>query len=73
MSDGTKSRSPGSRAFFFAALVVLFVVHNDFWRWDDRSLVLGLPVGLAYHVGFCAAVSLLFWGIVRSGATPERG
>lgn len=35
------------------ALLLLFLLHNDLWWWFDDRLVLGLPVGLAYHVGFC--------------------
>ena len=43
----------------YTALVVLFVLHNDFWLWNDGRLVLGLPVGLTYHVGFCLVISLI--------------
>ncbi len=42
-----------------AALLALFVVHNDLWWWDDPALVLGLPIGLLYHVGFCFAAAIV--------------
>ena len=35
------------------ALLALFLLHNDFWWWNDARLVLGLPIGLAYHFVFC--------------------
>lgn len=42
----------------FAAL---FLLHQDFWNWDNTSTVLGfLPVGLAYHAGFSLAAALLW-------------
>ncbi len=45
---------------------VLFVLHHDFWFWDDRTLVLGfLPVGLAYHVAYSVAAALLWLAAVR--------
>src|SRR6185369_12131086 len=34
-----------------------YLLHNDLWLWNDPRLVLGLPVGLVYHVVFCVAVS----------------
>ena len=47
------------------ALVVLvaavYVVHQDFWNWNNRALVLGvLPVGLAYHAFYsCLAAAMM--------------
>lgn len=48
------------------ALVLLvatvYVLHQDFWNWNNRSLVLGvLPVGLAYHAFYaCLAATMMF-------------
>ncbi|HUV13353.1 MAG TPA: DUF3311 domain-containing protein [Acidobacteriota bacterium] len=40
---------------------ILYILHNDWWFWDDPQLVLGLPVGLLYHLLLClGAVILLF-------------
>ena len=45
---------------------LMFVLHQDFWWWDDTTLVLGfLPVGLAYHAGFSIAAGLLWFGAVK--------
>lgn len=50
----------------WALAAVLFVLHQDFWFWDDRTLVLGfLPVGLAYHVAYSVAAALLWFAAVR--------
>ncbi len=48
------------------ALVLLFVLHQDFWLWSDASIVLGLPVGLTYHIGICILASVVFLWLVRS-------
>ena len=53
------------RRLAYGALVVLYVLHNDLWFWNDAGRVLGLPVGLAYHVLFVAAVVLTMWWLVR--------
>jgi hypothetical protein len=49
----------------YLALVALYLLHNDLWLWNDPSLVLGLPAGLAYHVGFCVATSIVLALLVR--------
>jgi hypothetical protein len=49
----------------YAAAIVLYVLHQDWWNWDNRSLVLGMPVGLAYQVAFCVAASVLMFCLVR--------
>jgi hypothetical protein len=44
-------------ALYFALLLVL--LHQDFWFWDDSTLLPGfLPVGLAYQAIYCLATSL---------------
>jgi len=43
----------------YAALVVLYLLHNDLWLWNDSRLVFGLPAGLAYHIGFAVATSIV--------------
>ena len=58
------------RALLYAALVLLFVLHQDLWLWDDPRIVLGLPVGLSYHVVYCLVASLLLGRTVRF-AWPE--
>ena len=57
--------SPRGRRLVGAVLVALFVLHQDVWLWRDPRLVLGLPVGLAYHVAFCLAVTVVLALAVR--------
>ena len=53
------------------AVVVLFILHHDFWYWDDTSLVLGfVPIGLAYHAAY-SIVAALFWFLVSRYAWPH--
>ena len=53
------------RWVLYSLLVLLFILHNDFWLWGTPQLVLGLPVGLLYHIVFCLAASLLMTFLVK--------
>lgn len=59
-----------ARALLLGALVLLFALHQDLWLWFDPRIVLGLPVGLTYHVVYCLAAALLLALAVRF-AWPE--
>ena len=59
-----------SRWILYIGLVVLFLLHNDFWLWDNPEQVLGLPIGLLYHIGFCVAAAILM-ALVVSYAWPR--
>ena len=54
-----------------ALLLVLYLLHNDLWLWDDPRLVLGLPIGLLYHLLYCGAVVVVMALLVRF-AWPEQ-
>lgn len=60
-----------SRWIFYIGLVVLFLLHNDFWLWNNPEQVLGLPIGLLYHIGFCVAAAILM-ALVVSYAWPRH-
>jgi hypothetical protein len=48
------------------AVIGVVLLHQDSWLWRDHSLVAGfLPVGLAYHVGYCLVASALMWTLTR--------
>lgn len=55
----------------YALLLVLYLLHNDLWLWDDASLVLGLPVGLMYHAGFSLATGVVLTLLVLK-AWPDH-
>ena len=47
-------------------VVVLLVLHQDFWLWTNKTLVLGfLPIGLVYHAGYAAVAALTMWMLVK--------
>ncbi len=56
---------PLVRSLLYVALFLAFLLHNDVWLWDDPRMLAGLPVGFVYHVGFCLAVALLMWLLVK--------
>ena len=59
------------KAIWIAA-VLLALLHQDFWWWDDGTLVFGfLPVGLAYHVAYTVAAACL-WGLASKFAWPDH-
>ncbi|MHC5004701.1 MAG: DUF3311 domain-containing protein [Planctomycetota bacterium] len=54
------------------AAVVLGLLHQDLWFWNDRTLVLGvLPIGLAYHALFSLAAAGL-WALAVRFAWPRH-
>jgi hypothetical protein len=53
------------------AFVALFILHHDFWNWDNTELVFGfMPIGLAYHTAY-SIVAGLFWFLVTKFAWPH--
>lgn len=53
------------RSVLYGLLLVLFVLHNDLWLWNDASTWLGLPAGLTYHVLYCVVTAGLMAVLVR--------
>ncbi len=53
------------RGLLYAALAALVVLHNDLWQWDDPRIVLGLPIGLTYHILYAVVASLLMLLLVN--------
>jgi hypothetical protein len=59
------------RWILYGLLLLLYLLHNDLWFWDDPRLVLSLPIGLLYHIGFCVAAAILM-ALLVTHAWPER-
>lgn len=53
------------KSLLFGGLAILFLLHNDFWYWNNGNLVAGIPIGVLYHVGYCLAASLFFIWLVK--------
>ena len=50
----------------FAALAILFfMLHKDFWLWENPSLILGIPIGLFYHICLCLGLSVVMYFVTR--------
>lgn len=60
------------RMFVWALVLLLAVLHFDFWYWDDRTLLFGfLPIGLGFHAGFSIACAVV-WLMAVHCAWPDR-
>jgi hypothetical protein len=47
-------------------VIVVALLHQDFWLWTDKSLVFGfVPIGLAYHIAYSFLAALTMWVLVR--------
>ena len=47
-------------------VVVLAILHYDFWYWDDRSIVLGfMPIGLLYQALISLAAGVAWYFVVK--------
>ncbi len=55
-----------------AVLIIFAVLHQDFWFWDDGTLVMGfMPVGLFYHALY-SLVAATFWCLMVKYAWPSH-
>ena len=57
---------------YFAAflLIVLLVLHQDYWQWQRSDVVFGfIPYPLAWHMGVSIATALA-WLFIVSFAWP---
>ena len=52
-------RARALRPVLLVGIALFYLLHNDLWLWNDARLVLGLPVGLAYHLAYCLAAAAL--------------
>ncbi len=59
------------KAVVFILIVVLVILHQDNWYWDDQTLVFGfMPIGLFYHA--CISVGAAFtWYLATIFAWPS--
>jgi hypothetical protein len=57
----------GKAVFLFLLLTGFYLLHQDSWNWKKHEpLLFGfLPPGLAYHVGYSIAASLVMAILVR--------
>ena len=54
------------RILLVIAVLVLYVLHQDFWFWRSARLVFGfVPIGLFYQGCFSVAAAFLMWLLVK--------
>jgi len=54
------------RFLLIGLVILLAILHQDFWWWDDTSLVFGfLPIGLAYHALYSVMAAGVWFLFVR--------
>ncbi len=47
-------------------VIVLIILRQDFWFWNDPSLVLGiLPIGLAWQIAISIAAAILWFAATK--------
>ena len=60
------AESSSGKILVWGLFLLMFVLHQDKWWWDDATLVLGfLPVGLAFHAAFSLACAVLGWLAIK--------
>lgn len=48
-------------------IITMVVLHQDWWFWTDKTLVLGfLPVGLAYHLAYAILAAIVMVFLVKN-------
>lgn len=53
-------------------VVVLIILHQDNWNWDDDTLVFGfMPITLLYHAGISVAAGVT-WFLAVQFAWPSE-
>ncbi len=53
-------------------VVVLLIIHQDFWFWENKTLVFGfMPITLLYHAGISLAAGVT-WFLAIKFAWPEN-
>ena len=63
----TTAESSSGKILVWGLFLLMFVLHQDKWWWDDGSLVLGfMPLGLAFHALFSIGCTALGWLAIRN-------
>jgi len=61
-----------SKNFVWILALALFILHQDWWWWDSRTMVFGfMPIGLFYHACFSVAAACV-WLMAVKLAWPEQ-
>ena len=61
------------RRAVYGLVIIFFVLRYDIWLMDNPQMLLGLPIGLAYHVLYTAATIGVLALLVRFAWPRELG
>lgn len=55
------------KMFVYGLIVLLAILHQDWWNWDDSETLVGgiVPIGLAYHAGVSLMAAILWAAAVK--------
>ena len=68
--NALSENSVKNKRLVFLGILLLTVLHQDFWLWENTTLIFGfLPAGLAYHAFYSIAVAC-FWVLIIRHAWP---
>ena len=60
------------RMILIFLVVMLAILHQDVWWWDDPTLVFGfMPIGLAYHALY-SVLAACVWALAVKFAWPTH-
>ena len=65
MPKKMSSATASIRLPWYLAILIFIAMHNDLWLWDTNRLFMGLPIGLSYHILYCAAATLVLYLLIR--------
>lgn len=72
MTMKMSSNMSGGGKFAWGLVLVLAILHYDFWYWDDRSIVFGfLPIGLLFQALISVGAAIA-WALVVKFAWPSH-
>lgn len=47
-------------------VILLCILHQDVWFWEDATLVFGfMPIGLLFHIGISLGAGFTWWLATR--------
>lgn len=60
------------KTWIWIAAAVLFLLHQDFWFWNDETLIFGfMPIGLGYHALYSVMAASL-WALAIKFSWPDH-
>ncbi len=66
MASATRSRTSDGALTVTLLAVILISWHQDYWLWDNGTLVFGiLPMGLFWHICISLLAMLTWWLATR--------